>query len=92
MHDGSAPAYSDAEKGFIDIHAPHPTATVPSFETAKALTYPDEKKVDPSAPSLFPPPKEKKDTPAAPPVKAAPKKKKKVSRWILWKLWFNTYR
>lgn len=29
---------------------------------------------------------------APPPAKSPPKPKRKVSRWILWKLWFNTYR
>lgn len=90
----NAPAYSDAEKGLIDVHAPHPTATVPvSAFNAQAPSYPlDEKKVDLSSPTLFPPPKEKKETPSAPPAKPAPKKKKKASKWVLWRLWFNTYR
>ena len=27
-----------------------------------------------------------------PPIKPAGKPKKRVSRWILWRIWFNTYR
>jgi len=91
--DGNAPAYSDAEKGLIDIHSGNSVTAVPDFSAAKTLSFPDEKKVDLSAPPpLFSPLKEKKDTPAAPPARSGPKQKKKVSKWVLWKLWFNTYR
>ena len=80
---GAAPAYSEAEKGGIDS----PKAVYPKDE--KKPIYLDEKRaVDVAA---YPVP-EKKDTPATRPAKPAPKPKKKVSKWIIWKLWFNTYR
>lgn len=91
--DATVPAYSDAEKGLIDIHAPHPTTTVPaSAFSAHTTSYPlDEKKADLTSPTLFPPPLEKKEAPP-PAAKPSPKKKKKASKWVLWRLWFNTYR
>ncbi len=81
---GAAPAYDEAERGT------HDTVTVFPDEK-KALTFPADEKKD-----LFP--NEKKDVFAAPQVKKdpymAPKggKKKKVSKLILFKLWYNTYR
>lgn len=52
--------------------------------------YPDEKKGDVS---VLPVAELKKDAPAqVNRPKPAPKPKKKVSKWILWQLWFNTYR
>ena len=87
----SAPSYGDAEKGMIDVNA-HGTVVVPTFPK-QSPDYPlDEKKPSYEPASKFEPPKEKKDTPAPPPAKPTPKPKKKVSKWILWKLWFNTYR
>lgn len=89
--EGNAPAYNDAEKGMIDIHAPHPTAAAPAF-VSQAPTYPlDEKKADLATTALYQPSKEKKDLAVAQ-VKPVAKKKKKVSKWILFKIWFNTYR
>jgi hypothetical protein len=44
-------------------------------------------------------PKDKKDAgaltdskSAPPPVKPTPKLKKRASKWVLWRIWFNTYR
>lgn len=94
LMEGSAPAYSDAEKGLIDIHEQRPGAVVPAF-TPQAPSYPvDEKKALSTTVRVFPAPKEKKE-PAPAPTPAPPRpaaKKKKVSKWILFKIWFNTYR
>lgn len=80
---GAAPAYDEAEKGTLDKVYP---------VDKKPLTFPADEKTDPFA-------SEKKDVAlAAPQVKkdpyAAPKggKKKPVSKVILLKLWYNTYR
>ena len=81
---GAAPAYDDAEKGTLDKVTVYPVEKKP-------LSFPADEKKD-----LFP--NEKKDVIPAPQVKkdpyAAPKggKKKKVSKVILVKLWYNTYR
>ena len=80
---GAAPAYSEAEKGILVS----PAAIYPKDE--KKGSYIDEKKA--IEVSTYPVP-EKKDTPAPRPSKPAAKPKKKVSKWILWQLWFNTYR
>ncbi|KAI0262918.1 hypothetical protein BC834DRAFT_971733 [Gloeopeniophorella convolvens] len=77
--DGAAPAYDDAEKGTLEVHS-RQIAPAPPTE------YKDEKKDN----SMLVSTKE-----VVPATKAAAKpaaKKKKVSKWILWKLWFNTYR
>ena len=91
--EASAPSYSDAEKGLVDIHEQRPVGAAPVF-SGQAPSYPtDEKKALVSA-NFFPPPKEKEKPAAAaqPPARPPAKKKKKVSKWILFKLWFNTYR
>ena len=90
--ENKAPAYNDAEKGLIDVNtAGAAPLAVPLTQQAPKYQA-DEKKADLTAPVLFPLPKEKKETPSAPPAKPSPKKRKKVSKWILFKLWFNTYR
>ena len=101
---GSAPAYTDAEGGLVDIHSIRsaPTAT-PAFISQSAPSYHiDEKKPElapPNPPNFYSPPekeKQKEKEPVKAIVTAAPArgppKKKKVSKWVLWKLWFNTYR
>ena len=71
--------YNDAEKGTVEVA----TITVPP------TSYPgDEKKVDNSI-AL---PEVKKENATPPAKKSPPKPKKKVSKWIRWTLWFNTYR
>ena len=80
---GAAPAYSEAENGTLSS----PKAAYPKDE--KKPVYFDEKKGVEVA--TYPVP-EKKDSPPPRPAKPAPKPKKKVSMWILWQLWFNTYR
>ena len=83
---GAAPAYDDAEKGTHE----HIRQVQPS--------YPADEKKDPFANEKGPAvtalavPATKKEPTAALPPKPAPKPKKKVSMWILWQLWFNTYR
>ena len=82
-----APAYSEAEKGTFET--PRQLEVAYPKDEKKGL-YPDEKKGDVAA---FAVAELKKDTPAAVNrPKPAPKPKKKVSKWILWQLWFNTYR
>lgn len=82
------PAYDDAEKG---THEP-PRPVQPSYlaDEKKDPFANDEKKA--LAVTAMPVPAMKKETHAAPPAKPAPKPKKKVSKWVLWQLWFNTYR
>jgi len=94
LSDGNAPAYNDAERGLIDVHAPRPTTALPAFTTVSQVpSYPlDEKKADLTSPALYAPPEKKKEPPAAVAPKPAGKKKQKVSKWTLWRLWFNTYR
>lgn len=76
-------AYSDAERGVLE---PPPLRPNPMSH------YPDEKSgnlVGLPTPLYIPP--AKVDTPA-PAKKPPPKPKRKVSKWIRWKVWFNTYR
>ncbi|KAI0083990.1 hypothetical protein BDY19DRAFT_998077 [Irpex rosettiformis] len=75
-----APAYSEAEKGLLTSVSRLPEAAYPKDE--KKDPFKDEKKVDVTV-------VEKKDVR---PAKPAPKPRKKASKWILWQLWFNTYR
>ncbi|KAI0685486.1 hypothetical protein BC835DRAFT_1421190 [Cytidiella melzeri] len=80
----AAPAYSEAEKGLLDVPA-LPKAAYPKDE--KKDPFMDEKKGVVAVTTVGVP--EKKD---ARPAKPPSKPKKKVSKWILWQLWFNTYR
>ncbi len=75
----AAPAYDAAEKGTLENHSgPSSVATLALID--------EKKKVDiPLALSKEVPP-----IPKLPTTK--PPAKKKVSKWILWQLWFNTYR
>ncbi|GJE86866.1 hypothetical protein PsYK624_029490 [Phanerochaete sordida] len=89
----AAPAYSEAEKGTMDSEMPRRLEFAYPKDEKKDL-YPDEKK-DLAQVSALPVAEltKEKDTPAAVNrPKPAPKPKKKVSKWILWQLWFNTYR
>ncbi|EIW85248.1 hypothetical protein CONPUDRAFT_98130 [Coniophora puteana RWD-64-598 SS2] len=74
--------YGDAEKGTLEVHSPQVAATHEKSE---------KKPIDIT---VFPVPALKKDAPTTPPAKPAakPKPKRKVSRWILWVIWYNTYR
>jgi hypothetical protein len=74
----AAPAYDAAEKGTLEIAAPAAVLN---------LSAKDEKKMlGEKGSSLDAIPGLDKMTAPKPPVK------KKVSKWVLWKLWFNTYR
>lgn len=75
--ESAAPAYDAAEKGTLEPAMP-PQALILSSKDEKMLMQEKE-----ALPSL-----EKAAAPK-PPVK---KPKKKVSKWILWQLWYNTYR
>ena len=75
--ESTSPSYDAAEKATLEVYAgPADVTTL------------DEKRVDSSVvvtSEAVPPSRE-----AA--IKPPPAKKKKVSKWILWNLWFNTYR
>ncbi|KAA1471260.1 hypothetical protein DENSPDRAFT_101912 [Dentipellis sp. KUC8613] len=77
--DVAAPAYDEAEKGTLE--------TEKGQTTVVTLDYKDEKK-DLAAVTA----KEVVPAPSKAPAKPAGKKRKQVSKWILWKIWFNTYR
>lgn len=85
MSSPPAPAYSEAEKGLLDVPS-RPQTAYPKDE--KKNLFPDEKKEDVAANSVAVVELKKETRPAKPP----PKPKKKASKWILWQLWFNTYR
>jgi hypothetical protein len=72
-----APAYDAAEKGTLEDRSGPPSVA--------SLALNDEKKVDTPLVS-----KEVALIPNSPTPK--PPAKKRVSKWILWQLWFNTYR
>lgn len=81
---GPIPVYSDAEKGTLEVLPPQsPTTTYDEKKAMDLVTvYPLS-----SVPAL------KKDAPSPPVGVMRPQKpKKKVSKWILWTIWFNTYR
>lgn len=82
LQHGAAPAYSEAEKGGLET----PQLAYPKDE--KKTPYFDEKK---GAVDIMPVPELKKDS-SARPSKPAPRPKKKASKWIVWQLWYNTYR
>lgn len=77
--EGTVPAYDDAEKGTLEVN-PEQMAIVPLGYKGKREDTATviAKEVTPAATKLA--------------SKPAGKKKKKVSKWILWQLWFNTYR
>jgi hypothetical protein len=73
---GATPVYNDPEKGTLDIVSPR---------SVVAPFYPQDEKMR----LTHNPPTLKK--PSAP-AKPAPKRKARASRWIIFTLWFNTYR
>ncbi|KAI9457759.1 hypothetical protein BJY52DRAFT_1374377 [Lactarius psammicola] len=76
---GAAPAYDAAEKGTLENHSgPSSVATLALID--------EKKKVD--TPLVA----SKEVIPIPKPPATKPPAKKKVSKWILWQLWFNTYR
>jgi hypothetical protein len=76
-------AYDEAERGTQDVH-PGPTIV-----SAPGLI--DEKVVDGG--KVKPPVVISSEVvPVSNPTPSKPPAKKKVSKWILWTLWFNTYR
>ena len=76
--EGAAPAYDAAEKGTLEPALPPQALILNPKDEKKALQAQEKGALD------------VKEKPVAP--KPAPKPKKKVSKWILWQLWFNTYR
>lgn len=83
------PAYDEAEKGDLDTRTHPVEIALPSQK--KDISYPDEKDV--AVTQVFPvPPSAKKETSAAPAKPPGKPAKRKVSKWILWQLWYNTYR
>ncbi|KAK7473073.1 hypothetical protein VKT23_001176 [Stygiomarasmius scandens] len=82
MHPSTADHLSDAEKGLSS-----------SDEFKKDVSKTSAEVIVQPVPALETPPINKEFTTAVPPVKAPPKKApRKVSRWIRFRLWFNTYR
>lgn len=81
---GAAPAYDEAEKGTLDQVAVYPVEKKP-------ITYPADEKKDvfneKKDLAVLPAPQVKKD-----PYMAQKGAKKEVSKVILFKLWYNTYR
>lgn len=84
---GAAPAYDDAEKGTLDKVTVFPVEKKPASYPSddKKEVFPDEKKGE----VAFAAPPAPKDPFAS--MKAT-KGKKKVSKLIIVKLWYNTYR
>ena len=78
---GALTVYDDAEKGTLDVHSG-------SF-TVAALGLGDEKFDEKAKPPGI---ITAEVVPATASPTKPPAKKKKVSKWILWQLWFNTYR
>ena len=75
--ESAAPAYDAAEKGTLEDHSKPPSVTT--------LALSDQTRVD------TPPDASKEVIPIPKPITTKPSTKK-VSKWILWQLWFNTYR
>jgi len=72
------PRHDDAEKGVLDLTSSLPTKTPVVGDVEKQAL-------------ASPPPMAPLPVVVAKPDKPKPVKRK-VSKWILWKLWFNTYR
>lgn len=75
------PAYDAAERGTLEV------IPVPAKATTVHLDASEEKKMLKEKESVA-----IAELPYKAAAKPAPKPKKKVSKWILWQLWFNTYR
>ena len=76
--ESAAPAYDAAEKGTLEDHSKPPSVTT--------LALSDQTKVD------TPLDASKEVIPIPKLLTTNPSTKKKVSKWILWQLWFNPYR
>jgi len=79
-------AYDEAEWGTQDVHSGSTTVSTLELVEEKVVIL-DEKQVNPPVviSSEIVPVPVSNATPSKPPPK-------KVSKWILWTLWFNTYR
>ncbi|KAH9998969.1 hypothetical protein BJV77DRAFT_1064469 [Russula vinacea] len=83
--EGAPNAYDEAEQGTLE--APSGPTTVSAPESINEKTV-DGKEVDPSQAVIFP----SEIIPVNNATTSEPPVKRKVSKWILWSLWFNTYR
>ncbi len=77
--EGAAPAYDAAERGTIEVQVHLGPSSI-------TLTNDSEKKVE------TPLTMSKEVIPTPKPSTTKPPAKKNVSKWIVWQLWFNTYR
>ena len=80
--EGAPNAYDEAERGVQDVHSGSTTDSASTSINEKEV---DEGKVKPAVVISSEVVPVSKTTPSKPPAK-------KVSKWILWTLWFNTYR
>jgi len=76
-------AYDEAERGTQDVHSGPTTVSAPESIDEKVV---DEGKVKPPVVISSEVVPVNNTTPSKPPAR------KEVSKWILWTLWFNTYR
>ncbi|CAL1704143.1 unnamed protein product [Somion occarium] len=86
---GAAPAYDDAERGTVEISRPAPVSYP---QEKKENTFADDEKKAMTVTALEVPATKEKASLTAAPKAPAKKPKKKTSKWILWQIWFNTYR
>ena len=78
----NVPSPDDAEKGVAS-----------AYPGEIAITFTNEKGDLTTAEIVPVPPQEKGKNPPSKPTQPASKPvKRQVSKWILWQLWFNTYR
>lgn len=83
--EGASNAYDEAEQGTLEAHSGPHTVSAPESINEKTV---DGKEVNPSQAVIFP----SEIIPVNNATTSSPPVKRKVSRWILWSLWFNTYR
>jgi hypothetical protein len=84
--EGTPNAYDEAEQGTLEVQSgPASTVFAPGSIDEKMV---DGKEVNPSV--VFS--SESQVIPVSNATTSKPPVKKKVSKWILWNLWFNTYR
>ena len=83
--EGAPNAYDEAEQGALEAHSGPTTVSAPESINEKTV---DGKEVDPSQAVIFP----SEIIPVNNATTSEPPVKRKVSKWILWSLWFNTYR
>ena len=83
--EGAPNAYDEAEQGTLEAHSGPTTVSAPESINEKTV---DGKEVDPSQAVIFP----SEIIPVNNATTSEPPVKRKVSKWILWSLWFNTYR